>query len=90
MQSFWIKSRFLPKTSIISAQEVKKMAQNNNVVGWFEIPAVNMERAIKFYENVFGFKLTRHQIGPLDMAWFPWVEGGSGASGSLVKKGRRL
>jgi uncharacterized protein len=60
------------------------MEQNNNVVGWFEIPVTDMERAIRFYEQVFGFQLTRQQLGPLEMAWFPWVEGGLGASGSLV------
>lgn len=56
----------------------------NNVVGWFEVPVANMERAIKFYETVFDFKLERHQMGPLDMAWFPWVEQGGGSPGSLV------
>lgn len=55
----------------------------NNVVGWFEVPVSEMERAIKFYETVFDLKLERHQMGPLDMAWFPTVEG-SGAMGSLV------
>ena len=59
------------------------MEMKNNVVGWFEIPVANMERAIKFYETVFSFKLERHQMGPLDMAWFPTVEG-NGAMGSLV------
>ncbi|MDX5348401.1 MAG: VOC family protein [Hymenobacteraceae bacterium] len=57
----------------------------NNVVGWFEIPVTNMERAIKFYEAVFGFKMQHQPMGDLDMAWFPWSESGSGASGSLVK-----
>lgn len=56
----------------------------NNVIGWFELPVSDMERAITFYENVFDLKLTRHQMGPLDMAWFPWVEEGSGCPGSLV------
>jgi predicted enzyme related to lactoylglutathione lyase len=60
------------------------MEQKNNVVGWFEIPVMNMERAIRFYEDVFDFKLNRQQIGPLEMAWFPWMEGGLGAPGSLV------
>lgn len=59
------------------------MEIKNNVVGWFEIPVTDMDRAIKFYETVFGFKLERHQMEPLDMAWFPTVEG-SGAMGSLV------
>ncbi len=56
----------------------------SNAVGWFEIPVLDMEKAIKFYEEVFKIKLDRHQMGPLDMAWFPWKEGGSGAGGSLV------
>jgi predicted enzyme related to lactoylglutathione lyase len=57
---------------------------NNNVVGWFEIPVTNMDRAIKFYEEVFDFKLSRHILGPIDMAWFPTMEDGHGTSGSLV------
>jgi len=60
------------------------LEQKNNAVGWFEIPVTNMERAIQFYEAVFSIKLERHQMGELDMAWFPWLETGSGASGSLV------
>jgi hypothetical protein len=60
------------------------MEQRHNVVGWFEIPVLNMERAIKFYEKIFDFKLVRHQIGNFDMAWFPWIDDAIGASGSLV------
>lgn len=57
-----------------------------NAVGWFEIPVMNMERAIEFYEKVFDFKIHRQDMGPLDMGWFPWVDGdGPGASGSLVR-----
>jgi predicted enzyme related to lactoylglutathione lyase len=56
----------------------------HNVVGWFEIPVKNMDRAMKFYGAVFGFKLSRNKLGPLDMAWFPYVEGSIGSTGSLV------
>lgn len=56
----------------------------HNVVGWFEIPVIDMDRAIKFYETVFEFKMERHPMGPLDMAWFP-TPGGTGAMGALVK-----
>ncbi len=56
----------------------------NNVVGWFEIPVENMERAITFYEKVLDLKMTRNQMEPLDMAWFPWIEDGLGTPGSLV------
>ena len=57
----------------------------NNVVGWFEIPVTDMDRAVKFYETILGIELSRQPMGDLDMAWFPWVEGGLGASGSLVR-----
>ncbi len=56
----------------------------NNAVGWFEIPVTNMERAISFYEKVFDLKLERHKMGPLEMAWFPWVEEKPGSAGTLV------
>jgi len=56
----------------------------NNMVGWFEIPVTNMERAIAFYEEVFDLNIQRQKMGPLDMAWFPWKEDGLGSPGSLV------
>ena len=65
--------------------ECRRMKMKNNVVGWFEIPVTDMERSIRFYEQVFDFKLSRLQIGSLEMAWFPMVEGGIGTPGSLVK-----
>ena len=50
------------------------MKSNHNVVGWIEITVSDMERAIRFYESVFSFKLSRNQMGPIDRAWHPWVE----------------
>jgi len=59
------------------------MDLQRNVVGWFEIPVSNMERAIKFYKTVFDFKLERQNLGELDMAWFPFADV-PGSPGSLV------
>lgn len=56
----------------------------NNAVGWFEIPVNDMDRAVSFYETVLNMKLDRNKMGPVEMAWFPWQEGGTGAAGSLV------
>jgi predicted enzyme related to lactoylglutathione lyase len=56
----------------------------NNILGWFEIPAKDMDRAVKFYETVFDFNLLRQKMEGLDMAWFPWKEDAPGAPGSLV------
>jgi hypothetical protein len=60
------------------------MEINHNVIGWFEVPVIDMDRAIKFYETLFGFKLTRNIMGDLDMAFFPWVDNGIGSGGALV------
>ena len=57
--------------------------EQGNAVGWFEIPVVDMERAMKFYETVLGVTLSRNQVGEIDMAWFQMTDG-KGAAGSLV------
>lgn len=55
-----------------------------NAVGWFEIPVSSMDRAVKFYEAVFGVKLYVDEYGPILMGWFPHDEKKPGAGGSLV------
>ena len=56
----------------------------NNMVGWFEIPVLDMERAKIFYETVFNIKIHIEDFKVLKMGWFPWEEGKPGAAGSLV------
>jgi len=56
-----------------------------NVVGWFEIPVLDMERAKKFYDTVFDIEISIHNMNELVMGWFPFANGKHGASGSLVK-----
>ena len=63
------------------------MEITHNIVGWFEIPATDMDRAIRFYEEVFDVKMTRQQLGQIDMAFFPMVEKGMGSGGGLVSSG---
>lgn len=57
----------------------------HNMVGWFEIPVQEMERAKKFYEEVFDISISVHDLGGIIMGWFPGVQGKTGSSGSLVK-----
>lgn len=57
----------------------------SNAVGWFEIPVTDMDRAIKFYESTFQIKLEKHDMGPLEMAWFPAQPDAKGSNGSLVR-----
>ncbi|SRR5690606_3307037 len=61
------------------------MVDTVHPVNWFEIPALDLERARAFYENVLGCKLSVHALGPLKMAWFPMQRGAAGATGSLVQ-----
>ncbi len=57
------------------------------MIGWFEIPVLDMERAKLFYDIVFNISIYIHDLGGLIMGWFPDAPGKSGASGSLVKHG---
>lgn len=50
---------------------------------WFEIPVIEMERAKKFYETIFGFEMATENMQGSLMAFFP-MEGYSN-SGALVK-----
>jgi len=61
------------------------MATEMNPVNWFEIPANDLNRAKGFYEYVLGVQLAVKEVGPLQMAWFPMIRNGPGATGSLVK-----
>jgi predicted enzyme related to lactoylglutathione lyase len=58
-----------------------------NMVGWFEIPVSNMERAKKFYEKVFDITIRTEQFGDTLMGWFPFPDDpeAKGAGGSLVQ-----
>ncbi|WP_323789656.1 VOC family protein [Psychroserpens sp.] len=58
----------------------------NNMVGWFEIPVDNMDRAKRFYEAVFEIKLSVHDFGGTLMGWFPFNETKPGATGTLIKQ----
>lgn len=42
-----------------------------SVPAWFEIPAHDLDRAVKFYETVLGAQLVREDMGPMRMAVFP-------------------
>lgn len=57
----------------------------HNMVGWFETPVTNMDRAKGFYEKVFKISIEIHDLGGIIMGWFPGVQGKTGASGSLVQ-----
>ena len=57
------------------------------MVGWFEIPVLNMNRAKKFYEKVFDIKIQTDQFGDTQMGFFPFPKDpqARGAGGSHVQ-----
>ncbi len=57
-----------------------------NMVGWFEIPVTDMDRATSFYETVFNIEIKVQDFGGILMGWFPFSEGKEGAAGSLIKQ----
>ena len=58
----------------------------SNMVGWFEIPVKDIDRAVAFYIEVFQIKIAVRDFGELVMGWFPFAEDpeAKGSSGSLV------
>jgi predicted enzyme related to lactoylglutathione lyase len=56
-----------------------------NPVYHFEIPVTDMDRAVRFYQSVFGYELTEQTVDGYQMAFFPRADGKPGASGALAK-----
>ena len=56
-----------------------------NPIGYVEIPVADLERAVDFYQRVFDITMQRIELDGYDAAWFPMIEGASGATGALVK-----
>jgi predicted enzyme related to lactoylglutathione lyase len=54
------------------------------MVGWFEIPVNDMDRAKTFYETVFNVEIKDVDFGGLKMGWFPDNNGAHVATGTLI------
>jgi predicted enzyme related to lactoylglutathione lyase len=52
---------------------------------WFEIPVTDLDRAVRFYESVFGVALERDTSEGEEAAYFPAGDGPVGSAGALVK-----
>ncbi len=50
----------------------------STLVNWFEIPAVNLDRAQAFYQTVLGCSLRREPMGDMALAVFPYIEPATG------------
>lgn len=61
-----------------SKQKTKKL---KNYVNWFEIPVLNLKRAVVFYNHLYDIQMDMTELNEYAMAFFP-TNGGIG--GALV------
>ncbi len=59
----------------------------NNAISWFEIAATDLDRAQKFYENVFGIKMIPMDLPNIKMRMFPLEDMMNQVGGALVDSG---
>lgn len=56
-----------------------------HIGAYFEIPVIDLERAIDFYSFIFSCNFTRDLIHGNEMAFFPFEENFAGITGALCK-----
>jgi predicted enzyme related to lactoylglutathione lyase len=65
------------------ALPLERVIMHNHAISWFEIPVSDLDRASAFYGKVVGQPLVREQMGPQDLAVFPF-ERNSGIGGCIM------
>jgi predicted enzyme related to lactoylglutathione lyase len=58
-----------------------------NAISWFEIPATDINRAQKFYESIFDFKMIPMDLEQIQMRLFPITDMINGVGGALCASG---
>jgi hypothetical protein len=56
-----------------------------NAISWFEIPALDLERAKKFYGDIFQAEMEDFEMGEFKMVCFPGSMSGEGVGGALLQ-----
>ena len=57
----------------------KKQVKLKDFVSWFEIPAINFDQAVAFYNHIYGIEMETTSMNEHAMAFFP-AEGGVGGA----------
>jgi len=60
---------------------------STTVISWFEIPATDLSRAQKFYETIFGIRLSALDTPMMKMRMFSSAENPEDVQGALVDSG---
>ena len=61
------------------------MTAQENTLNWFEISVSDINRAVKFYESIFGIELHQQEMMGMQMAFFPSEDMNGKVSGGLVQ-----
>lgn len=56
------------------------MSTSFKTVAWFEIPSVDFDRAVRFYETALDIKLNRQEMGGQPIAIFGYEEPATGGA----------
>ena len=59
----------------------------NNAISWFEIPTTDINRAQRFYENIFGITMIPMDMPNIQMRMFPLDDMMTQVGGALVDSG---
>ncbi len=51
-----------------------------NALNWFEIPATDFDRAVKFYSSILGTEIQTTEMNEYKMGFFPADEGAVGGA----------
>lgn len=62
-----------------SGKKNKKTEEIKDYVSWFEIPAIDFQQAVEFYQFIFGIKMQQNITASNAMAYFPTITGIGGA-----------
>ena len=59
------------------------MEKIKSAINWFEIPATNFDRAVRFYSDIYAYDLPIRDMGNVKMGFFQH-EPGVGTGGAVV------
>ncbi|TXE08296.1 VOC family protein [Gelidibacter salicanalis] len=63
----------------ISPKKKKEAQSVKDFISWFEIPAINFQQAVDFYNHIFNMEMEKNHEGNYAMAFFPADKGIGGA-----------
>ena len=59
------------------------MEELKSAINWFEIPATDFNRAVRFYSEIYAFDMPTRDMGHIKMGFFQH-EAGIGTGGAIV------